>query len=186
MSDHHQIIRSIAGGDLGAFRELYGLYCDKVYNTAISYTQNAPDAEEVTQDVFTNIFLNASKFKGQAALSTWIYRITVNTSLNHIKSKKRFSFLTFGSPSMDEPDFDHPGILLEKKEHARTLFKVINSLPANQKTAFILSFVEGLSRQEVADIMEMSLKAIESLLQRAKNNLREKLENVYPERRKIK
>ncbi|MCB0652569.1 MAG: RNA polymerase sigma factor [Saprospiraceae bacterium] len=186
MTKEQELLNSIVKGDRDAFRQLYELFSDKVYNTAISYTQNVPDAEEVTQDVFTNIFRNASKFKGEAALSTWIYRITVNTSLNHIKSKKRFSFLSFGSPSMDEPDFDHPGILLEKKENARTLFKVINSLPANQKTAFILSFVEGLSRQEVADIMEMNLKAVESLLQRAKKNLREKLEKVYPERRKIK
>ena len=168
MTKEQELLNSIVKGDRDAFRQLYELFSDKVYNTAISYTQNVPDAEEVTQDVFTNIFRNASKFKGEAALSTWIYRITVNTSLNHIKSKKRFSFLSFGSPSMDEPDFDHPGILLEKKENARTLFKVINSLPANQKTAFILSFVEGLSRQEVADIMEMNLKAVASLLQRAK------------------
>jgi RNA polymerase sigma-70 factor (ECF subfamily) len=61
---------------------------------------------------------------------------------------------------------------------------VIDTLPDNQKTAFILSFVEDLKRQEVADIMEMSLKAVESLLQRAKASLREKLEKMYPDRRK--
>ncbi|GJM34182.1 MAG: RNA polymerase sigma factor [Saprospiraceae bacterium] len=186
MSTPHQIITSIANGDRQAFQKLYALFGDKVYNTAITYAQDKEDAEEITQDVFTSIFRNAAKFKGDAAVNTWIYRITVNTSLNHLKRKKRFSFLKFGQLELQKPDFDHPGILLEKKEDAKALFKVIDSLPDKQKTAFILSFVEELPRQEVADIMELSLKAVESLLQRAKANLRGKLENLYPERRKNK
>ena len=178
------LIKSIAEGNQEAFQKLYQSFAGKVYNTAISYLQNKEDAEEVTQDVFTNIYKNATKFQGDAALSTWIYRITVNTSLNAIKRKKRLSFLKFGEQSKDLPDFEHPGILMEKKEAAKTLFKVIDTLPPNQKTAFILSFVEELPRQEVADIMELSLKAVESLLQRAKVNLRTKLEKQYPHRRK--
>ena len=75
-------------------------------------------------------------------------------------------------------------MLLEKRESSKILFQVIDTLPDSQKTAFILSFVEELPRQEVADIMEISLKATESLLQRAKNNLRNKLKNKYPDRRK--
>ena len=134
--------------------------------------------------MFTNIFRNASKFKAEAAVSTWIYRITVNAALNQLKKKKRFSFLRFGTDIPDKPDFEHPGVLLENKENAKNLFKVINTLPDAQKTAFILSFVEGLPRQEVADIMETSLKAVESLLQRGKQNLRKKLEKMYPHRRK--
>ena len=117
-------------------------------------------------------------------MSTWIYRITVNTSLNYLRRQKRFGFLSGGEPRTDTPDFEHPGVLLEKKENARALFKVIDTLPNQQKTAFILSFVEELPRQEVAEIMKVSLKAVESLLQRAKGNLRTKLEKVYPERRK--
>lgn len=175
---------SIAEGDKNAFRELYKLFSSKVYNTALSYVQNEQDAEEVTQDVFTSIFRNAGKFKGSAAVSTWIYRITVNTSLNYLKKKKRFSFLTFGVSELERPDFEHPGVLLENKENAKALFKVIDTLPDSQKTAFILSFVEELPRQKVADIMDVSLKAVESLLQRGKKNLRTKLGKSYPSRRK--
>jgi RNA polymerase sigma-70 factor (ECF subfamily) len=178
------LIIAIAAGDQHSFQMLYQHFSDKVYNTAISYTQNEKDAEEVTQDVFTSIYRNAAKFKGDASVSTWIYRITVNTSLNAIKRKKRFSFLPLGILTKDQPDFEHPGVLLEKKEAAKMLFKVIDTLSPNQKTAFILSFVEELPRQEVADIMELSLKAVESLLQRAKASLREKLEKEYPHRRK--
>jgi RNA polymerase sigma-70 factor (ECF subfamily) len=157
-----------------------------VYNTSLSYVRNEHDAEEITQDVFTKIYRGAGKFKGDSAVGTWIYRITVNTSLNYLKSKKKFSILNFGESQKDKSDFDHPGVILENKENARILFQVIGTLPESQKTAFILSFVEELPRQEVADIMETSLKAVESLLQRAKKNLRVKLEKVYPNRRKMK
>ena len=183
MSDQFDIIQAIAKGDQKAFRDLYDLYGDKVYNTALSYVQNREDAEEVTQDVFAKIYRNASRFQGEAAVSTWIYRISINASLNLLKSRKKFYFLDFGK-AQDRPDFEHPGVLLEKRESAKRLFKVIDTLPDNQKTAFILSFVEDLKRQEVAEIMEVSLKAVESLLQRAKANLREKLEKMYPDRRK--
>jgi len=184
LSTPSKILQSIAEGDKTAFQELYKLFSEKVYNTALSYAQNEQDAEEITQDVFINIFRNAAKFKGNAAVGTWIYRITINTSLNQIKKKKRFSFLKFGDTPLDKPDFEHPGVVLENKENAKALFKVIDTLPDSQKTAFILSFIEELPRQEVADIMSTSLKAVESLLQRAKKNLRGKLENLYPNRRK--
>lgn len=178
------IIRAIANGDRAAFQWLYDTICDKVYNTALCYTQNNQDAEEITQDVFVSIYRNAAKFRGDAALHTWVYRITINACLNHLKRKKRFAFLRPSDTNLDRPDFDHPGILLENKENARILFSEIETLPDNQKTAFILSFIEELPRQEVADVMEITLKAVESLLQRAKKNLRHKLKKRYPHRRK--
>ena len=186
MHQQHELIQSIAEGNREAFQQLYALFSDKVYNTALSYVQNEQDAEEITQDVFTNIFRSADKFKGNATVSTWVYRITVNTSLNQIKRKKRFSFLKFGESVQDSPDFEHPGVLLENKENAKALFTLIDTLVDSQKTAFILSFVEDLPRQEVAAVMNISLKAVESLLQRGKKNLREKLEKMYPDRRKKK
>lgn len=177
------LITSIAKGDRKAFAQLYDLFADKVYNTAISYAQNEQDAEEITQDVFLKIHKNAAKFKGNAAPSTWIYRITVNTALTLLKKKKRFSFIALGIKKLDVPNFEHPGILLENKEHAAFLFQAIDKLPDAQKTAFILSFVEELPRKQVANIMETSLKAVESLLQRAKKNLRKILEKNYPNQR---
>lgn len=176
LDNDFKLLQLIAEGDRMAFRQFYALFQERVYNTAISYVQNEADAEEITQDVFLKIHQNALKFKGASAVSTWIYRITVNTALNVVKKKKRFSFFKLSNEETTIPDFDHPGILLEKKEDARLLFAEIKTLPANQKTAFILSFIESLRRKEVADIMGISLKALESLLQRGKKNLRLKLE----------
>ena len=148
--------------------------------------QDEQAAEEISQDVFTNIFKKAGTFKGNSAVRTWIYRITVNTSLNFIKKKKRSVVIGLDVAKKEVPDFVHPGVISENKENATLLYKVIDALPDQQKTAFILSFIEELPRQEVADIMEISLKAVESLLQRAKKKLRVELIALYPNRRKIK
>ena len=178
-----EIIQALADGDDQALVVLYNLYSGKIYNTALSYTKIAEDAEEVTQDVMVKIYKNASTFKGESSLNTWIYRITVNTSLNYLKKKNRFTFFKNALTKPKPIDFDHPGVLLENKERAAALYKAIDCLSDNQKTAFILSFIEELPRQEVADIMEVSLKAVESLLQRAKKNMRVELQKIYLHRR---
>jgi RNA polymerase sigma-70 factor (ECF subfamily) len=189
---HLELLHQIAQGSEPALADLYALFSSRVYNTALSYLQNAAEAEEVTQDVFVKIYQSAATFQGKSSVSTWIYRIAVNQSLDRInyrKRQKRFGFMVqlFGEdsaePQLDIPHFDHPGVLLEHKENARILFQAIESLPEQQKTAFILSFIEELPRQEVADVLQLSLKAVESLLQRAKANLRKQLDNFYPGRR---
>lgn len=116
MSQDLKLLRSITENSQTAFRELYDLYSEKVYNTAISYTKNTQEAEEITQDVFVKIHKNASKFKGDSALSTWIYRITVNTSLNSLKKKKRWSIFHAQANQLEKADFEHPGVVLEKKK----------------------------------------------------------------------
>lgn len=103
-----------------------------------------------------------------------------------MKKKKKFSIFSITGDQPEYPDFNHPGVQMERQEDAQFLLKVIDTLPDNQKTAFILSYIEDLPRQEVADIMNTSLKSVESLLQRGKTKLRQKLENAYPNRRKSK
>lgn len=153
---------------------------DKVYNTAIGYVHNVEEAEEITQDVFVTIYNKAHTFKGKAKVSTWIYRMTVYKSLNVLEKRKRIPQSSQEIQSYHNVNFNHPGILLENKEHAQILFQQIDKLAEKQKTAFVLTFVDGLPQKEVADIMETSVKAVESLLQRAKNNLKKKLVSIYP------
>lgn len=179
------LIKQITNGDKKAFRELYDLHSTKVYNTALRYCQDSSDAEEITQDVFTSIYTNASKFKSESKVSTWIYRITVNTALNYLKKRKRTTFFSLSDNEYGKPDFENPGTILEDQEKNQLLLLALGKLPDSQKTAFILSLIEELPRQEVADIMDTSLKAVESLLQRAKANLRKELEKYYPNRRKL-
>jgi RNA polymerase sigma-70 factor (ECF subfamily) len=157
-----------------------------VYNLALNYVQNVEDAEEITQDVFVSVYQSLHSFQENSSLSTWMYRITINKSLDFLKSKqrkKRFALLTslFFDNSNDlkhnPPECNHPGILLEHKEALGKLFKVINELPNKQKTALILHKIEQKSQAEVAEIMNISPKAAESLIQRAKTNLSKKLDN---------
>ena len=152
-----------------------------MYNTALGYLQNIEDAEEITQDVFLTIFNKANTFKGNAKVSTWIYRITVNKSLSLIQKRQRRPESHKEIKDVHKIDFQHPGVLLEHQEKAQYLFSVIDTLVETQKTAFILSYVEGLPQKEVAEIMQTSVKSVESLLQRAKTNLKKKLISIYPE-----
>ena len=182
MGDFDAVIQSIINGDKTAFAVLYDSFSDKVYNTAVSYVQDAEMAEDITQEVFVKVYRNLAKFKKESSLSTWIYRITINTAINYTKKKKRItSIFDLSGKRIERPDFEHPGVLLEQKENAKILMKCIQGLIENQKTAFILSFIEELPRQEVADIMGVSLKSVEALLQRAKKNLRKRIERDFPD-----
>ncbi|RTY93684.1 RNA polymerase sigma factor [Flavobacterium sp. GT3R68] len=175
------------------FQSIYNEYTVLVYNVALNYLQNMEDAQEITQDVFVQVHHSMEKFNEKSAFKTWIYRITINKCLDFIKqknSKKRF--FIFGRKSNNEyeieniSDFQHPGILLENKEKSEILFGVINELPENQKTAFILSKLDGLSNPEISEIMQVSISSVESLVFRAKSNLKEKLSNKFEEYRKKK
>lgn len=168
------------------FNLLYKNHSILVYNVALHYLQNSEDAEEVAQDVFMKVYTALGDFKGESHIKTWLYRITINQSLDFIKkknSKKRF--FIFGKKSTNKyeynnySNFEHPGILLENKEEAKMLFETINTLPENQKTAFVLSKIDGLSNPEISEIMENSISSVESLLFRARKELKNKLEQKY-------
>jgi RNA polymerase sigma factor (sigma-70 family) len=167
------------------FEELYTNNNRMVYNLALHYVQNTEDAQEITQDVFVAIYESQANFKAEAKVSTWIYRITINKCLDFIKAKqrkKRFTFITslFFDDSADlkhNPidECNHPGVQLEDKEALAFIFKQINQLSFNQKTALILHKIEQKPQAEVAEIMNLSTKAVESLIQRAKTNLSKKI-----------
>jgi len=158
-----------------------------VYNTALGIVQQEGDAEDVAQEVFIQAYESISSLKGDSKLSTWLYRITVTKSLDHLrkkKRKKRFAFVQSLFGENDEErnhpvEFRHPGVELDKKEDAAVLFNAIQSLPENQKVAFTLHKLEGLPYKEVADIMETSLSSVESLMHRAKANLKKQLSTYY-------
>ena len=167
------------------FSEIVKTYQKQVYNLALHYVQLTADAEEITQDVFLKVYEKIEQFEGNSQLKTWIYRITINTCLDYLKSKRFKLFRTFFQNAQDAADNPsayttpiHPGIELEHKEGLINLLKAINRLPENQKTVIILLKVEQLSQQEVANILNISNKAVESLFQRAKKNLQQILTNT--------
>lgn len=167
-----------------SFEAIYQQHKVLVFNLAMQYVQQYEDAQEITQDVFLAVHQSLADFKGASKMSTWIYRITINKSLDFIKAKrrkKRFAqiitlFQTEGLDTKYDPvSFDHPGVLLEQKESIGRLFQYINELADNQRTAIILSKIEQKSQMEIAEIMNLSTKAVESLIQRAKEKLFKKI-----------
>lgn len=185
MASEEILIEQLKQGDGTAFKSIVDTYQNMVYNTCLSIVKNEEDAEDLAQEVFVQVYQSIKLFKGESKLSTWLYRIATTKSLDHErkkKRKKRFGFVKsiFGEDAQVEvnpPDFNHPGIVLDKKESAAILFKAIDKLPDNQRIAFILNKMEGLSYQEISEVMQTTVSAIESLLHRAKNNLRKILEH---------
>ncbi len=188
--DYTLLTAQISKGDEHALEKLFLSLKDSVFNVALGYVRNTEDAEEILQDVFVEVFHSISTFKGDSSLKTWITRITINKSLDYIKfkkRKKRFAFVTSifsketGEVRIQGSDFNHPGVVMENKEKSQYLFEAIDKLPEKQRDAFMLLKIEQMSQREAAEILEINEKALESLMQRAKENLRKLLSDVYEE-----
>jgi RNA polymerase sigma-70 factor (ECF subfamily) len=188
--DERILVNQLKQGDETAFKTIVATWQDMVYNTALGIVQNAEDAEDIAQEVFVQVYQSINSFKGDSKFSTWLYRITITKSLDHErrkKRKKRFAFVKslFGEESevvIHPPDFHHPGVVLDKKEDAAALFAAIAGLPENQRIAFTLHKVEGLSYQEVSEVMKTTVSSVESLMHRARINLKKILEVYYKEK----
>lgn len=187
--EDQNFIEDLREGTNQAYGRLLDEYQQKVFGTCISFVPNAEDAEDIAQEVFVEVFNSINKFKGDSKLSTWIYRISVNKSLEFIRkknTKKRFGFMqsllgieTAIDRSSYFTEFNHPGIQLENKEKSEILFAAINKLPEAQRIVYTLNKVDDLSYQEIAEVTRKSISSIESLLFRAKKNLKVLLHDYY-------
>ena len=187
MINETELVERLKQGDETAFKTIVEQWQDMVYNTILGIVQNETEAEDLAQDVFIKVFEKISTFKGDSKFSTWLYRIATTTALDHLRSKKRkkrFGFLQSltgigGDEKEQIPDFHHPGVKLDNKERAAVLFKAIDALPENQKSAYMLHKLEGLSYRDVSEVLNTTVSAVESLMSRANQNLRKQLEEYY-------
>ncbi len=186
MLDQPSFVELLKKGDQQAFAQLVDRYQQPVFNTIVSIIQHAQDAEDLAQEVFVQVYRSVSGFRGDSKLSTWIYRIAVTKSLEWERRKKTkkaigyFKNLVGLEHEADQlAEFHHPGVALAHKENASMLFKAMQSLPDNQRIAFVLIKAEGLSYQEAGLIMGKSVKSMEGLIQRAKENLQQTLKKHY-------
>ena len=142
---------------------------------AYKYALNAEDAEEITQDVFLQVHTKLEEFRNDAKLETWIYRITINKSIDRLRSKKRNKNLVHHRTDNEitaqlASHTQNPAQVLENDEGIKILMNCIYQLPDNQQQALVLLKMEQKTQKEVAVILETSPKAVESLFQRAKTN----------------
>lgn len=170
------------------FSTIVAEHQDMVLNTCYRFVLNREDAEDIAQEVFLEAYRSLDSFRKESKLSTWIYRIAVTKSLDHLrkkKRKKRFSSLKrvigVNDPveEVSLPSQETPAEIFTGSEKTEILQNALDSLPDNQKTAFLLSKYDGYSNQEIADILHTTVSAVESLVHRAKKNLQKKLEKYY-------
>lgn len=166
-----------------AYQYLVDAYRTRVFNTVLNILQDIDEADDTAQDVFIQVYNAINSFKGDSSLTTWLYRIAVRKALDKLRQRQNRlrlqKLLPWWMPNDEDKGqtFYHPGVALEHKERAAELFKAINKLPENQKLAFTLIKVQGMKYSEASEIMQLGVKAIESLISRAKQNLQKQLQH---------
>ncbi|MFA7419950.1 MAG: sigma-70 family RNA polymerase sigma factor [Melioribacteraceae bacterium] len=183
-----ELIRQLKSGDETAFRLLVDTYQKFVLNNCYKFVYNRETAEDLTQEVFIEVYRSINLFRADSKLSTWIYRISITKSLDYLKGqkrKKRFAILKslFGEDEVEErisaPDNNSPDKILENNDRLKVLSWALNKLPENQRIAFTLSKNDEASYKEISEVLGVSVSSVESLIHRAKQNLKKKLYSYY-------
>ena len=183
--EEQQLIQRLKKKEQQAYRELLGIFEDQVVNTCYGFIKQPDEARDVAQEVFIEVFQSMSRFREKSSLKTWIYRISVNKSLDWLrkKNRKKRINLWFQKPvskeemASDQATTHHtPLDRLLEKEQERIMEQILNKLPVNQRVAWTLHKLEELPQQEVAEILETTIPAVESLIHRARKNLYKQLD----------
>jgi RNA polymerase sigma factor (sigma-70 family) len=172
--------------DESTFRAFIKEHQDRVFNVVLKMVQQINDAEEITQDVFVDVYRRPDAFRGGSSVTTWLYRIAMNKSIDHLRRKRKWSLFGSFNDTDQLSDFSHPGVQVEDREKAMLLFKAMKKLPDKQHKAWVLSEMENLSYKEISEVMNVSISSVESLLFRARQNLRKILSVMYPEEKSKK
>ena len=184
-----EILNGLQQGNEQAFKKLVDNYQKMVVNTCMGLVHNLADAEDIAQDVFIEVFRSIDNFRADSKVSTWLYRIAVNRSLNFIRDNKRRKWFwplddedgnnTASAEKITHQATDNPGADIESDQRAQILHQAIDSLPKKQRVAFTLNKYEDLSYKEISEVMKLSKSSVESLIHRAKINLQKKLYTCY-------
>ncbi len=198
LTDGDLVQKFVNENNQSALGEIFNRYVEKVYGIALRITGNPSYAEEVLQEVFLTLIKKAHTFRGEAKLSSWVYRVTVNASFMHLRAEKKYE----SNVSLDNyVPYDEKGTLMGKikakdwssrpdiiifsKEALETIEKSVNELPESFRIVYHLRDVEGLSNEEISKILDLSVPAVKSRLHRARLFLRDRLSDYFDEWRKI-
>ncbi|WP_321372722.1 sigma-70 family RNA polymerase sigma factor [uncultured Draconibacterium sp.] len=177
-----QLIEQIRENNDLAFRALINKYKNLVYNTAFRLVRNSEDAEDIFQDVFLEIYKSCDAVRFDEDLTVWIYKIAYNKSISFLRRKNPAKASNNNNDIANNElkliEKNHPAKQLEQKENITTLYRFIDQLPENQRKVLLLHKFEGLSQKEICEKLDMSEHSVESLIYRARKNLKQKL-NAY-------
>ena len=181
------------GGDMSAFEALVGRHEDKVYGLALRMTRSEADAAEITQDTFLSAYQHLAEFRGEAAFGSWVHRIAANNALMRLRRQRVVDIV---SDDLAGPEFTDRGYLAEApdtdwsrraddkildEELGRAIQEATDALPEGYREVFLLKDVEGLSYEEISEMVGISVPAVKSRLHRARLALREAIDAFYKE-----
>ena len=176
--DDHELLARVQSGNHAAFSELVRRHTERFYRLAFRYLQNKEAAEDVVQDAFLKLWEDPGLWQADknAKFTTWFYRVVVNLCLDWQKRKRPLA-LTEEMPLVDDRESADQAML--RREEQKVLEREIAALPERQRTALNLCFGEELSNQDAAAIMGVKLKALQSLIMRAKTTLKERMKTYF-------
>jgi RNA polymerase sigma-70 factor, ECF subfamily len=166
------LVKRAQRGDADAFASLFHQHKARIYSVCLRMTNNTAEAEDLTQDAFLQVFRKLATFRGDSALSTWLYRIAVNTVLMHFRKK------ALRQISLDEP-YNQDAKAVSRDDRLAgsvdriALARAIRELPDGYRTIFLLHEVEGYEHQEIAELLDCSVGNSKSQLHKAKLRIRE-------------
>ena len=190
-SEETLLVNAARGGDIGSFEKLVKRYDRNVFRIAQHITQNREDAEDVVQDAFLKAYQNLGQFQGQSKFYTWLVRIAVNEALMRLRRRRPERMISLDEDVKTEEDSmprevadwsPNPEQQYSQGELKEILGKTIQGLPAGFRMVFVLRDVEGLSTEETAAALELSVPAVKSRLLRARLQLRERLKKYFKRR----
>jgi RNA polymerase sigma-70 factor (ECF subfamily) len=192
ISDELKLVRAAKAGDIGAFEQLVHRYDRNVFRIAQHITQNREDAEDVVQDAFLKAYENLNNFQEQSKFYTWLVRIAVNEALMRLRRRRPERMVSLDEEIKTDEDSmprevadwsPNPEQLYTQSELRDILTKTIQGLPSSFRTVFVLRDVEGLSTEETAEALDLSIPAVKSRLLRARLQLRERLNKYFRKRK---
>ena len=187
-SEELLLVQAAKRGDISAFEQLVKRYDRNVFRIAQHITQNREDAEDVVQDAFLKAYQKLGQFQGNSKFYTWLVRIAVNEALMKLRKRKSDKTVSMdeevetedGSMPREVADWSpNPEQLFNQSELNEILTKTIQGLPASFRTVFVLRDVEGLSTEETAEMLDLSIPAVKSRLLRARLQLRDRLTRYF-------
>lgn len=188
VTDEMALVHAAKRGDVGAFEQLVKRYDRNVFRIAQHITQNREDAEDVVQDAFLKAYENLERFQENSKFYTWLVRIAVNESLMKLRKRRTAKTVSLDEDVQTEEDSvprevadwaPNPEQLYDQAELKDILARTVQGLPASFRTVFVLRDVEGLSTEETAEALDLSVPAVKSRLLRARLQLRERLNKYF-------
>ena len=191
--DDRTLLTRAQGGEMSAFEALVARHEDKVYGLALRMTRSEADAAEITQDTFLSAYQHLAEFRGEAAFGSWVHRIAANNALMRLRRQR---VLDIVSDELAGPEFTDRGSLAEVPESdwskraddkvlddelGRAIQVATDALPEGYREVFLLKDVEGLSYEEISEMVGISVPAVKSRLHRARLALREAIDAYYKE-----